>query len=368
MKTQHSCQCTGFLASVSRFLRSIAWLLVAVVLTGITGSWLYRSIGSGTNVSAERQSHRRTQTTIDWSLVDADIAVAIQDARQSAHAEASGRLDKWIEQLRIRIDEEFLPWYFSYWTQKGLAFDALGYWLKDSRWAERFLGEQPSMAEAITADIQTKFAQTVLRPPIAQREIESIIREMMTVYFDQLQGDLKAIQARYEIPQPEWEAYLHDMAQLTLGSAPDTTALHIKAVYAGVGTGSIVAIAVLVDTIRQAIHYVGAKLAARQVATSAAKAAAATATKAAAATGSKVAAGKCFGPIVLLGVVIWDVGDHTYTRRVHKPVLRRNMNDYLDRLHDMLLNDPEVGMMGVINAIETQLIPQPGKSGARRSR
>jgi hypothetical protein len=85
---------------------------------------------------------------------------------------------------------------------------------------------------------------------------------------------------------------------------------------------------------------------------------AATATaKLAAKTGGKVAAkvgGKLLGPIVGVGIIVWDVWDHASTVSENTPVLRQSIYAYLDEMKLSLLDDPETGVMSVINQMEQQ--------------
>ncbi len=338
---------TGYL------IRGISWLLIAIMLTGMIGQHIRRRNRPDNTGDGVRGS-RPVITRIDWSQVNGDLSEAVIESRNTAQEHADKTLRHWTENLSNRIDEHFLPWYFSYWTQKGIGFRAMQYWVAERDWVERFIGAQPSTAERITEDVQTEFANRVLRPAIAQREIASMTRQMIEIYFVELHGHLNDIQARYEIPQPEWNAYLSDMALLSANNGPDTTPLTLKTLYTAMGASGIIGTVVLWDAIRHTAQNVGTKVVTHHAASGAGKAAAATAAKAGAATSAKLGT-KLLGPIVLIGVVTWDVLDHNRSRNIDEPILRENLNDYLSLLHDMLLNDAESGMMGVILRIETSI-------------
>jgi hypothetical protein len=78
----------------------------------------------------------------------------------------------------------------------------------------------------------------------------------------------------------------------------------------------------------------------------------------AAKTGGKVAAkagGKFFGTIVGVGVLAWDLWDHRETVREYRPLLRQTLREYLAEMKDVLLNDPEHGLMSTFDGFARQV-------------
>ena len=69
--------------------------------------------------------------------------------------------------------------------------------------------------------------------------------------------------------------------------------------------------------------------------------------------------GKALGWYVAVGLVVWDVIDHEITKAKQTPILRRNLDEYLEGLKEQLIYAPdsplqEVFMdteLGVVNAI-----------------
>ncbi len=51
--------------------------------------------------------------------------------------------------------------------------------------------------------------------------------------------------------------------------------------------------------------------------------------------------GKLLGPIIGIGIIIWDLWDHKSTRAENEPILRQNLYDYVDLMTQELLNDPQ---------------------------
>ena len=102
---------------------------------------------------------------------------AWRSSHEQAEVFAKDKLVEWSTELQTRIDEDFLNWYFSYWQQQSFGLKAIGYWVADHEIVEKIVGDQPKMAERITEEIQEEFSKRVLRPQIAQLQIERIADE-----------------------------------------------------------------------------------------------------------------------------------------------------------------------------------------------
>ena len=58
------------------------------------------------------------------------------------------------------------------------------------------------------------------------------------------------------------------------------------------------------------------------------------------------------GAIVAIGIIIWDVWDHHATKSKAKPILRKNIYDYLNEVKESILHDPSYGIMTIIYEME----------------
>ena len=112
---------TRFLGAISR----LVWVIAIVVVLALVGRWLFVR-GSG-NSSPPRVVTKPVVSQVDWKKVDADVAEVLQRGRIAAEAAAGERLDTWIAKNMERVDADFLPWYFSYWTQQELGLKSLLY-------------------------------------------------------------------------------------------------------------------------------------------------------------------------------------------------------------------------------------------------
>ncbi|MCP4146307.1 MAG: hypothetical protein GY757_01025 [bacterium] len=74
--------------------------------------------------------------------------------------------------------------------------------------------------------------------------------------------------------------------------------------------------------------------------------------------GTKVAAragGRFLGPIVAIGVIIWEFWDHYSNKKEALPRLRKNIADYFKEVKHLLLYDGKYGIMTIIYKMEMDM-------------
>jgi len=331
----------------SDFLRSsskILWVLVfLIILVGVGKTLLFKSNDKLKKVPVIIK--KPVVTKVEWSKVNQAIRDVMKTAREKTKKEASTKLDEWINTMMVRVDKDFLEWYFSYWTQQKMGLKSLLYQVLN--WVD---SDNPTPAERITEEVQEEFSNRVLRPQIAQLEIERILNEIVSDYSTSLNEKLQEIPQEYKIKRADWERYLSDISIIVKNvEASRHTPISLKAL-AGVTAGGIV---LMFRSIRPIITKISARVSA--------KLAAKTASKMATKTGGKVAAkmgGKFLGTIIAVGIIIWDVWDHYSTKKKALPVLRNNIYDYFMEVKESLLHDPEHGIMTIIYGMETSISKQ----------
>lgn len=326
-----------------KIIVSLIWLAVAFIVLASVGGYLYRRYSRAPQ--PRPTTAQIPAPAVDWSAVDASIVDAAKAAHATAEAQANAKLDAWIASLMKRVDGDFLDWYFSYWTQQVIGLKSVWYWS-----VNQVISGQPTMAEKITEDIQEEFAKRVLRPQVSQLEIERITREVLEVYVTELSNSLKSIPGRYKIPQPAWERHLEDIAVLTANTEGNREVpLTMKSVAVSSAVAGSIAVKSLAPAIGNAAGKISPRLAGKATARIAAK------------TGTKVAArggGKFAGPIIAIGVIIWDVWDHHQTKNVERPILRQTLVDYFAEMKQSFLHEPESGILAIIGSIEADIVKQ----------
>ncbi|MCK4764433.1 MAG: hypothetical protein KAW12_19695 [Candidatus Aminicenantes bacterium] len=324
----------------SELLKSISkilWVLVVIILlVGLGKTFIFKADKKGKTAAPVKKP---VVEKVDWSKVNQEIAGIMETARKQAEKEAAAALDKWIAENMKRVDEDFLEWYFGYWTQQKLGIQALlsQVW----HWVD---SDSPSAAETITLQVQREFSNRVIRPVIAQSRVERIVKTVVAGYTDEIRDKIEKIPEKYEIRQADWDRYIDDISVLVTDvEANRQVSLPLKTIVAAAAGGTVLAARVL----KPVLVKIGSKISTKLAAKSAAKMAAKTGGKVVTKTG-----GKFLGTIVAVGIIIWDVWDHYSTKKKAKPVLRRNIHDYFTELKQSILHDPEYGIITVIYGLE----------------
>ncbi len=341
---------TTRLQAWSEFLKSVApFIWVAVILIVIV-PLIGRGFIAGSMSGDSRDASDRVNDVvvidrpiIDQSKIEQAIATAITDAHTKAESFASEQLDVWVDKLMTRVDGSFLDWYFDYFNQKKIEFSTPFVWLSSAavHWIDTN-NPPPSqvVAEKLTKEFQTEFAKRVLRPKIAQLELEGITRDTINLYVSELGNNISSVQSSYKIPQGRWERYLEDIAITINDTEGNISNLSLK-VLAG-GSTYLLAKAMI-----PVVTKIGSKVAASFAGKATAKMAAKTGGMVAGQLGAQL-----LDPIVAVGIVIWDVWDYKHTIKIDRPVLREAILDYLREVKASLLNNPENGVMASIYQLE----------------
>lgn len=345
-----------FFNAFGNLISKLVWTIIGIIVLATIGKYLFFSAKQPSGPDTQTKIEAPIREPILWHEVDEAIASSLRSSHEQTEVFAKDKLADWTAELQVLIDEDFLNWYFSYWQQQWLGLKAIGYWVADHEVVEKVVGEQPNMAERITEEIQNEFSKRVLRPQIAQLQIERIADETVKKYVSSIQNSLPAIPKKYNIPKAEWERYLDDIAVLTSNTEGNReTALSLKTVAISGVAGGTVATAKLTTMLKPMIAKIGSKMTTKAAAKGAGKAASKVASKTGAKVGAKVG-GKFLGAIVGVGVIVWDVWDHNHTKNIERPILRQNLGDYLTELQYSLLHEPEGGLMTIIDMLESTMI------------
>ncbi|MGQ4650419.1 hypothetical protein [Lyngbya aestuarii] len=344
---------TNRIKAWSQFIKSVTpYIWVAIVLIVIIPLIGKGFIGNSVTANLETSEDRITQVEVNRTIADQGeieqaMATAITDAHNQAENFASKKLDEWVDQLMKRVDHNFIDWYFDYFNQKRLEFSAPFIWLSSAaaHWIDTN-NQPPSqvVAENLTENFQTEFAKRVLRPRIAQLELERITRDTINIYLTELGSNIATVQSSYQIPQGNWERYLDDIGVTINDSEGNIANLSLKLLTGG---STILIAKAMMPLVTKIGSQVALSFAGKATAKMAAK------------TGG-IVAGK-FGaqlvdPIVAVGIIIWDVWEYQHTVKVDKPILREAIQDYLEEVKASLLDNPENSIMAAIYQLEGGVI------------
>jgi len=321
------------------------WLTAAVLMLSLV---LVRFCHRGPQRPRTQPPRTQVVKVLDWQAVDARIRLAVEDAHTTARQHAEIAVRQWIRRLRDRVDNDFLPWHFSYWNQQALALKAIGYHVAATPLAEGLAGKQPSARARLETLVENSFAARVIQPQSAQLAVEKITRESVEVYLQELSRELTGLQAEYGIPQQEWQRYLRGLAGMTLAIEGNRQVpLITKAAVAGSGMAAAKLVRIAAGHLRVLIW----RMTGKQLLEDSAMLA-----------GRRLVRG---GGWLLAGIItVWDVADHHRMVQQNLPVLRRSLGGYLDELEEQVLHDPVSGVFQTLETVQRNVLAElAGKEG-----
>ena len=355
---------TNRVLALSQFIKSISpiiWtIVISVILIGILGKI---SISQGKNVLLPKNTIEIVVPSPIPPYIDSDVKQKIENARTRAEQYASQELDGWIEQLTERVDNDFLNWYFNYFTQ--LKLGAKGIYIDLSSFVTSGLNpKQPTSeerkAEKLTEDFMHEFTFRVLKPEIAQLKLERFTRETITTYVSELSAQLGGIKSKYNIPQADWEKYLGGISTTIFDTTGNSQDLSLRLLSRC--TGYIVALSLMNATVNLSSGLV-TKVIEKAAVKGTTKIAAKLSTKAAGKVAGKVSipAFSTIGlelvdPLAALGILAWDIWDHYHTVNVERPIMRQAIVEYLNEMKLGLIYNSQDSIMSAIYSFEDSLI------------
>jgi hypothetical protein len=335
----------NFIKSVSKFI----WVGVVLII-------VFQLLGNSvvSNIKHSDSSNRKmVAVTIpgeQQSQITSEIASVLSNALVVARTSASNSLDQWKDEAMERVDNQFLDWYYNYFTQLGIG--AKGIWLKLT------ISSEEEQARGLIEGFQREFTKQVLQPPLMQLQMERFTRTAIDDYVSEANHGLAGIQGKYEIPQPTWENFLQGLSGTVYNTGGKQKDIALRALSRGTGfavtTGMMKAIGA-VGT-KKVLTATASKTATKAVTKLATK----TATKALTEGTGHLAGGilglELLNPIAGLGVLAWDIWDHYHTVGVERPIMYTNLEKYMSEVEDSLLNDKENGVLSSINKFHDGII------------
>ena len=291
----------------------------------------------------------RTQVVAvtDWKTVDAVIRRGMEHAYAKAEHYALGEVGAWVGQLQVRVDEDFLPWWFSYLNQQGIMLKTAGWWCLSTPVAEGLLGKQDAVEARLERLVEREFHARVLQPRSAQLRMEKITRETIEIYLCSLQEELASAKVEYSVRNHDFPGYLDGVAATVAAlEARRQVPLVVKGVSAGSGMAALRLGRVLVARVRQLIM--------RRMGREMLEGGMMMAGRYAARGAGWWVAGAC---------VAWDLADHLRKTRQNLPVLRRSLATFLGELENQVLHDQGCGVLTTLDGVQRDVLAQLAGEG-----
>jgi hypothetical protein len=346
---------------MSKRISPYIWaVVVAVVLIPAIGSWFIVQAFSEELpqlpaievlvTDLPRSDSKAALQTLepDWAKFESLATDKLRNARVKTEAFARNELGQWTDDLTQRLDSSFLDWYFGYFHQKQLEYQSFfagisgkfGQWLDPSK-----PSPNEKIAEEITAEFQEEFAKRVLVPRISEYQLQNIAIRTAKEYINKLGQEFNQVPIESGISAAEWNRYLEDVSVSIPGIIGNSLDLPLKQITTA---GAYVAFKPLISPF---IPKVGSAVVAKLATKAGAKIATKTGGILAAKLGSTL-----LDASVGVGIIIWDIWDTHHTANIENPILRKNLVDYLGKVEDSILENPDNGVMTVVDKIDQKIL------------
>lgn len=247
---------------------------------------------------------------------------ALTEARATAEDLASRDLDIWFDELKTRVDGDFLDWYYGYFNQKGREILAL--------W--RGVTGQ-NISEKEFQDFNQQFTSRVVSPEDIKARLEVLTAEVTNLYALELNKKLTAAQKDLKIPPQQWNLYLARISETVAKRDPISGSALAGTSIAG---GYFLADALLSGTVSAFFEGQAVRLLEPLITGLGPEAASAFGVGA---MGAVKFAGKFAGPILGGGLIAYDLLSYVHRVDQEKPMLRERIFSNLQLLKRSSLVD-----------------------------
>lgn len=284
--------------------------------------------------------------------LEKEIIQAMDTAHAAAYQYTSHELDKWINDMMSRADNEFLDDYFGFMQTKrrellSIYNSAIHFIRKDTESAE----------EVAIRELENEISRKVIKPELAQARIENITCQALDVYMTTFDNELVKLQESYKIPTPDWNKYISALCGLTLDTEQKSYPIAFKtAVVSGTAMTGIIAVPVIKSVATKVSSKIAEKAAVKAGTKAAEKVVVKTGTKVAVkGVGTAAKAIPYIGWGITAAICIWDIVDYANTSSEGKKLLKTSLEEYFAEIKTEMLGNNESSIMGAITLWENAL-------------
>ena len=148
-----------------------------------------------------------------WQIVDQEIVAASQSATEQTKIYSRGAMEYWRTRVYQLTEENFIPWFSSYWTQEWLSMKVSWYTLNAK-------GEQDASAKRLAAYLLEQYQRRVLAPVAVEIDPDAILGLATAFYVDILQEELQKISKRHGVPMAQLNGRIQKIPAIALGPPP----------------------------------------------------------------------------------------------------------------------------------------------------
>jgi hypothetical protein len=275
-----------------------------------------------------------------WQQIDRDIAVASRSATDQAKTYARGSMEHWRTRVYQQTEENFIPWFSSFWTQEWLSMKVGWYSISAT-------GKEDESANRLAAYLLQAYDERVLAPVAVEIEPEAILAQATAFYLQILGQQLHTISRRYGVPMEQLNGRIQKIPAIALGPPSARNASLYQVLHAE-PLNALPAYVALMDKIHQDSGEKGVystDVAMAPVAKRASIRIEAEMAPRGAASAVAAAAGKLAGAFISVGVMGVRALLQANDRPDSEALIRSSLGNTFDKAWIKLVQHPKTGVM-----------------------
>ena len=275
-----------------------------------------------------------------WQQIDREIVSASQQATEQVKLFARGSMEHWRIRVYEQTEENFIPWFSSYWTQEWLSMKVSWYTVSAG-------GEQDASAKRLAAYLLEQYQKKVLAPVAVEVDPDAILGQATAFYAQLMAQQMPLIAQRHGVPVAQLNGHLQKIPAIALGPPPARDA-SLYQVISSEPLNTLPAYAALIDKIHtdggsKGIASTDAGMA--PVAKRASQRMEAEMAPRGAASAVAAAAGKLAGGLISVGVAGIRAIIQANDRPDSEALIRNSLGSTFDKAWLKLVQNPTTGVM-----------------------
>jgi hypothetical protein len=275
-----------------------------------------------------------------WQQVDREIVQASQSATEQTKIYARGAMEYWRTRVYELTEQNFIPWFSSYWTQEWLSMKVSWYTISAK-------GQQDTSEKRLAAYLLEQYQERVLAPVAVEIDPDAILSLAAAFYVDILKEELQKISQRHGIPIAQLNGRIQKIPAIALGP-PAARDASLYQIVRTEQLNTLPAYAALVDKIHKAGGSKGidsTDTAMAPVAKRASQRMEAEMAPRGAASAVAAAAGKLAGGLITVGVAGIRALIQASDRPDSEALIRSSLGNTFDKAWTKLVQNPTSGVM-----------------------
>ncbi|MFJ2479788.1 hypothetical protein ACIOWE_05870 [Pseudomonas sp. NPDC087598] len=301
---------------------------------------LFLLAGCASSVRAPAPAPAVVVSPATWQQIDREIVSASQQSTEQVKLFARGSMEHWRTRVYQQTEENFIPWFSSYWTQEWLSMKVSWYTISAS-------GEQDASAKRLAAYLLEQYQERVLAPVAVEIDPDAILGQSTEFYAQQMAKQMPLIAQRHGVPVAQLNGHLQKIPAIALGP-PSARDASLYQIISTEPLNTLPAYAALIDKIHtdggaKGIASTDAGMA--PVAKRASQRMEAEMAPRGAASAVAAAAGKLVGRLISVGVVGIRAILQANDRPDSEALIRSSLGNTFDKAWLKLVQNPTTGVM-----------------------